>query len=541
MAGKLNIEEVKQKKDGLDVLADFSRYAETGFQTIDPEDFVRFRWYGVYQQRPNEGHFMMRLRIPNGDLTAEQTRKCAQLAIDHGRNLIDITTRQTFQYHWLTIQSIPVIFDELAKVGIVSTGACGDIARNFVGCPVAGIDAEEIIDASEPLVAASKRLIRDKEFSNLPRKYKISVSGCRIHCGQPDINCVGVFGAEMKVNGVAERGFGVKVGGGLSTRPYFGEDLGVFISPDEVEEVLVAITKVYRDAPELRQDRTRSRLKFLIHDPKIGIGIDGFKKRFLEAMGRNVREGGPFEIPRNTEHTDHLGIHRQKQHGLWYVGIGIRAGRNTGEDMLRFADLAEEFSGNKRIRLTRKQNLILTDIPDSKLGALKAKLDEYGFDYKPSVFKRALVSCTGIEFCNLAVTETKELARRVSLELEEKFPGAEKTVRIHFSGCPNNCGQNAIADIGLRGGKTKVDGQMVDAFDILVGGTTGANRAFGEVASKKVPATHLTEHIGRLYEHFTKWCHNGETFREYVDAHSLEQIDAVGRGLPVPEKPPATE
>jgi sulfite reductase beta subunit-like hemoprotein len=346
MAGKLNIEEVKQKKDGLDVLPDIYKYAETGFASIDPEDFVRFRWYGVYQQRPNEGHFMMRLRIPNGDLTAVQARKCAQLAVEHGRNLIDITTRQTFQYHWLTIQSIPRIFDELKQVGIVATGACGDIARNFVGCPVAGIDADEIIDASEPLKSASVRLIRDKEFSNLPRKYKISVSGCRIHCAQPDINCVGVFGAEHRVNGVLERGFGVKVGGGLSTRPYFGADLGIFIGPDEVEEVLVAITKVYRDAPELRQDRTRSRLKFLIHDPKIGIGIEGFKKRFLDAMGRDVRAGGPFEIPKNTEHTDHLGIHRQKQDGLWYVGIGIRVGRNTGEDMLRFADLAEEFSEN---------------------------------------------------------------------------------------------------------------------------------------------------------------------------------------------------
>jgi sulfite reductase beta subunit-like hemoprotein len=532
MAGKLNIEEVKKKKDGLDVIHDFARYAETGFETIDPEDFVRFRWYGVYQQRPNEGHFMMRLRIPNGDLTSVQARRCAELAVKHGRNLIDITTRQTFQYHWLTIQSIPVIFDELAKVGIVATGACGDIARNFVGCPVAGIDADEIIDASVPLVAASKRLIRDKEFSNLPRKYKISVSGCRIHCGQPDINCVGVFGAEQKIHGVTERGFGVKVGGGLSTRPYFGEDLGIFIGPDEVEEVLVAITKVYRDAPELRQDRTRSRLKFLIHDPKIGIGIDGFKKRFLEALGRTPREGGPFIIPRDTEQTDHLGIHRQKQDGLWFVGIGIRAGRNTGEDMIRFADLAEEFSENKRIRLTRKQNLILTDIPDSKLGSLKAKLDQYGFDYNPSVFKRALVSCTGIEFCNLAVSETKELARRVSTELEERFPGAEKTVRIHFSGCPNNCGQNAIADIGLRGGKTKVNGEMVDAFDILVGGTTGVNRAFGEVAIKKVPATELTNHISRIYEDFTKWCTNGETFRDYVDAHTMEHINQIGTAAP---------
>ena len=417
-------------------------------------------------------------------------------------------------------------------MGLGSTGSCGDIARNIVGCPLAGIGADELFDVHDLVQELSRFMVRDKTFSNMPRKYKISISACPIHCAQPQINDCAFYGMQREKDGKVENGFGVLVGGGLSTKPYFGADLGVFVPVEMVRDVLVAISEIYRDAQELRQDRGRARLKFLVHDPKIGIGAEAFRARVEEKIGMRLPDAPPPSWPRHAE-SDHLGIAPQKQEGYWYVGIGVRAGRLTGDEVIQIADLAEEFSDRKMIRNTNKQNFIITYIPEAKLETLKARLDELELDYRPSVFKRSLISCTGIEFCNLAVTETKELGRRVSRELEERFPLATRPIRIHFSGCPNNCGQNAIADIGLRGMLTKVDGQLVHAFDILVGGATGADKAFAEVCTKRFPADRIGWAIGNLYEDFVKWADagNGETFFDYVRAHSLQELDAIARGV----------
>lgn len=535
---KVNVEELKRRKDGLDVIHDILRYGTSGYESIDPLDFPLFRWWGLYQQRPNEGHFMLRLKVPNGQLTAEKLQTIGKISQDFGRNLIDITTRQTFQYHWLRIDNIPTIFERLDKVGMTTSGACGDISRNIVGCPVAGIDANEILNGQPVLDRCSALLTKNKEFSNLPRKFKVSLSGCHIHCAQPDINCIGFYGARMG----DEVGFGLKVGGGLSTNPYFGHDMNVFLSEEEVPTVLIALTEMFRDADVLRQNRGRARFKFLLSDPKIGIGPVEFKRQLQEKLGRELRPGGPFESSRDAE-TDHLGIQKQKQEGLCYVGVGVRAGRLSGDKVLRIADITAEFSTKQSVRNTAKQNFIITDVPEDRLEELKTQLDAAELDYKPSVFKRSLISCTGIEFCNLAVTETKEVGRRVSRELEERFPEAARNVRIHFSGCPNNCGQNAIADIGLRGGRTKnAEGVMVEAFDILVGGTTGEQRAFAELCTRKFPSDQIATAIGNLYQAFDEWAANDdEYFQDFVRAHTKEQLDAIARGLPVPEAAPAPQ
>lgn len=536
MAAKLDIEAIKKEKDGLDVIHDIRRYASEGFATIDPKDFPLFRWYGLYQQRPNEGHFMLRVKVPGGRLSTVQLREIGQIAIDHGRDLADITTRQTFQYHWLTIDKVPEVFERLQAVGIITAGACGDITRNIVSCPVAGMDADEILDAQPLVEEMTTFMSTNKDFSNFPRKYKVSISGCGIHCAQPEINCLSFYGARRTAaDGNVEAGFGLMVGGGLSTRPFFGSDMRTFIRPDQVKRTMVAVSEIYRDALALRQDRGRARLKFLLHDPKIGIGAEKFREMLQEKLDFQLPESGPYPFPDQAE-CDHLGIRRQKQDGLWYVGVGVRAGRLTGDKLKRIADLADEFSVEKQIRTTCKQNFIVPHVPEDKLEALKARLTELGLDWKPSVFKRALVSCTGTEFCNLAVTETKEVGRRVSRELEARFPDATRNLRVHFSGCPNNCGQNAIADIGLRGGKTKgADGVMVEAFDILVGGGTGAQRAFGEVCTKKFPSDTIATAIGNLYQGFIDWtADDTRTFYDYVNSHAPEQLDAVARGLPVP-------
>lgn len=528
----LNIEEIKAKKDGLDVLPDLLRYAETGFDTIPPEDFALFRWYGLYQQRPNEGHFMLRIKVPNGQVSSEQLRCLGNIAVEFGQDLIDITTRQDFQYHWLTIDKIPTIFDRLKDVGMTTSGACGDITRNVVGCPVTGITKDEYFDSYQTALDITALMVNNKEFSNMPRKYKFSVCSCHMQCAQPEINEVGFYGVKKgdKV------GYGLMVGGGLSTKPYFGAEMGVFVNPgDETIKVAHAISSIYRDTNILRENRGKARLKFYLHDPKIGIGGPAFRELIEERLGYKLEEGVPNPAPREAE-TDHLGIHEQKQEGYYYVGLGVRAGRLTGKKLLALADIVEEFSDTKVGRNTNKQNFIITHVPAAKLDALKVRLDEAGFDYKPSVFKRSLISCTGIEFCNLAVTETKEVGRRVSRELEERFPEAARNVRIHFSGCPNNCGQNAIADIGLRGMKTKgPDGVMIEAYDILVGGGTGNDRAFSEVCVKKYPGHDIATAIGNLYEAYCNWASNGQTFRDFVRAHSKEVLGAIAKNEPLPE------
>ncbi|MBX7245572.1 MAG: hypothetical protein K1X53_08730 [Candidatus Sumerlaeaceae bacterium] len=526
-------EERKLRKDGLDVFNDFARYAQTGFDTIEPDDMALFRWYGVYQQRPNSGHFMLRIKVPNGILSAAQLREVGKIANDHGRGLADITTRQNFQFHWLTIDVIPGVFDRLKAVGISTSGACGDITRNVVGCPVAGLDADEYFDASAINRQISDYFVGNKAFSNLPRKYKMSVAGCHIHCAQPDINCLGLYGTERTVNGKREVGFGLKVGGGLSTRPIFAADMETFIKPDEVMPVVLAISELYRDSEVLRRDRKMARLKFLISDPKIGVGGERFREMIEEKIGRKL-ERHVSVIPRHTE-ADHLGIRPQKQEGLYYVGIGVTVGRMNGDLLQRVADIADEFSLEKQIRNTNKQNFIIPHVPEDKVGKLQERLRETGLDYTPSVFKRAVVSCTGIEFCNLAITETKEFAKFIAEGLEQRIPGASRNVRIHFSGCPNNCGQNAIADIGLRGMSTKVDGQMVEAYDVLLGGTTGAARAFAEKASSKILKDNVLDAIARLYQAYLDWAKGDDTFHEFVKAHTKEQLDAIARGNPVPE------
>lgn len=535
MADKIDIEQLKKEKDGLDILPDLLKYAETGFASIDANAFPLFRWYGLYQQRPNEGHFMLRIKVPNGHVTSEQARTLAEISIEHGRDLIDITTRQDFQYHWLTIESIPDVFSRVAKVGMTTAGACGDIARNIIGCPVAGITQDEYFDSYPVVQQVNTMLAGNREFSNMPRKYKISICSCHMQCSQAEINEVGLYGVVK--NG--ENGYGLMVGGGLSTKPYFGADLDVFIRPDEVVEVVRAISELYRDADILRKNRGQARLKFLIHDPKIGIGGPAFRTMIEEKLGRKLEDGVPNPAPRDAE-TDHLGIHPQKQPGYYYVGIGVRAGRLTGQQLLKIADILDEFSDTKVMRNTKKQNFIITHVPEAKLEALKQRLNKDGFSYEPSVFKRALVSCTGTEFCNLAVTETKEVGRRVTRELEARFPEAAKNVRIHFSGCPNNCGQNAIADIGLRGMRTKgPDGTMIEAYDILVGGGTGAERAFSEVVVKKFHGYKIAEAIGNLYEAYCNWSSSDEQiFRDFVHAHSKEQLNAIALGEPMPEAAP---
>jgi ferredoxin-nitrite reductase len=510
-------EKLKLEKDGLDVIHDLYRYAKTGFASIEETDFERLKWYGVYRQKPKEsGFFMMRTKLPGGQINAAQARTLSRIADKFGHGFCDITTRQTIQMHWLRIENFPEIFAELDAVGITTSGACGDDTRNVVGCPVTGIDPAEIIDATAQLQEVSAHMTNNREFSNLPRKFKISVSGCCIRCAQPDINCCALFGLKRG----DEAGYGIMVGGGLSSAPHLAQTLPFFIKPEQVWPVVKAVSEIFRDEG-YRLKRNRARFKFLVAD----WGAEKMAAAVQERLDFKLDAHSDFEVPKDQE-TDHLGVHAQKQAGLHWIGINFAGGRIRNSQLEKIANLAEKYaaSGKDAIRLTAKQNLLMLNIPGANLPALKADLDAEGLVYNSSNFRQGCVACTGIEFCNLAVAETKNRMIALVDQLEAASGWYKGKIRIHFSGCPSSCGQHQIADIGFRGARTKVDGQMVDAYDAFIGGRLGHNRRFNELLKGKILAKDVHLFIDKLLRFHDSRKIEGESFAEFCDRVPKEEI-----------------
>ena len=517
-------EKLKVVKDGLDVIHDIYRYAQIGFKAIPEDDFDRFKWYGVYRQRPKDsGYFMLRTKIPGGQLTSAQLAVMGGIAEDFGHGFGDITTRQTFQFHWLRIEDFPEVFERLKRVGITTSGACGDDTRNVVGCPVAGIDKNELIDATPQLHEISRHMTDNREFSDLPRKYKISVSGCCIHCAQPDINCVGIFGLQRTIDGKRETGFGIKVGGGLSSAPHLAQTLPIFLTPEDILPAVHHLSVIFRDFG-YREKRNHARFKFLVAD----WGPEKVLAKLEEISGRTFQRHSEFVFPDDPE-TDHLGVHEQKQPGLCYIGVCFAGGRTDGKQLNKLAELAKKYAqpGLDRINTTNKQNLILLNIPEKNLSALQAELDANGFSWRPSNFRQGCVSCTGMEFCNLAIAETKNRMMLLVGQLEHECAFYQDKIRIHFSGCPSSCGQHQVADIGFRGGVTRVSGVATECFDMFIGGKLGAGARFNELVKSKVLATDIHRTVGKLLRFYTSNRQPDEPFSAFASRTSKEQIKAA--------------
>lgn len=514
-------EKMKLEKDGLDVIHDIYRYAKLGFSAITDDDFDRMKWYGVYRQKPKDsGYFMMRTKIPGGQLTGDQAIVLSGLGDEYGHGFCDITTRQTIQYHWLRIEDVPPIFDALEKVGLITSGACGDITRNVACCPVSGINPHEIIDATPQMLEISRNLTNTKDFSNLPRKYKIGISGCPIHCHQPDINCLGMFGL---VNARGEVGYGVKVGGGLSSSPHMAQVLPVWFAPEQAWPVAKAITEVYRDEG-YRAKRNRARFKFLVAD----WGVEKILAEAETRLGYQLERHEDFVFPRDQE-TDHMGIHEQSEKGFYWVGLTFPGGRIRNGTLAAAGQLAKKYCqpGKDSIRLTNKQNLIIPFVPEANLPAMKEEMDRLGLIYESSNFRKGCVSCTGIEFCNLAVAETKNRMIELVDQLEATSGWYKDKIRVHFSGCPSSCGQHQIADIGFRGAKTKVDGRMVDAYDLFVAGRLGQNRRFNELLKGKILATDVHIVIDGLLKAYDAKKQGDEIFSEFLERTPKEELLAA--------------
>jgi len=487
------IEEYKSEKDGLDVLQEVPRYAVEGWEAITEGDRERLKWTGVFFRKQTPGHFMMRIRIPNGIGTAAQMRTIGEISAEFGKSFADITTRQQIQVRWFTIENVPEIWERLKAVGLVTLQTGMDNIRNVVGCPVAGLTPNELFDASPVVREFTTMFVGNKAFTNLPRKFNVTITACKENCTHAESQDIALTPATKEIHGCEISGFNVAVGGKMGSGGYrIASPLDLFVTPEEAAAVCSHIVLIFRDHGA-RETRTKARLAFLIED----WGVEKFRRELERQADRPLPTAG--KDARSPTHTDHIGVFRQKQQGLNYVGLAVPVGRMTTEQMLQVANLAENY-GSGQIRLTVGQNLIIPNVPDKKIGDLTAEPVLQELRYDPSEVMRGLVSCTGMDYCHFALIETKGWALKTARALETKL-GKTQPLRMHWSGCPAGCGNHAVADIGLLGKNIKLDSEVVEAVDVFVGGATGCEPNPPIKIMEDVPCEDLPDVLAGLARH----------------------------------------
>ena len=526
-------ERIKGSVNPWEILPEILADADRGPGGMSREDLdVRTRWWGIYPQGDGLGvrgggtdFFMVRIRIPGGRLSASQLAAIGSLSRLYARGTADITVRQNIQFHWVRPQDLRPLFDGLASAGLTTRGACGDDTRNITSCPVSDLLTEEREADRELLLAINAALNGNPLFYNLPRKFKITFAGCPCGCTYPEINDVGILPVTHPLHGP---GYAFRVGGGLATRPHLSLLLPRFFSPEAVVPALIAIATLFRDRNELRQSRERARLKFLFLEH--GWTVDSFASELERLLGRPLPDLHPAVTPSFIGRTgrDHLGIHPQRD-GRLFAGFSVAQGILDPERIARIAALAETY-GSGEIRLTPQQNLIIPGILEENSALLEFSAREAGLSPDPG-FDARIVSCTGKTFCRLALAETKELGKGLAETLSERFPLLSSVPYIHLSGCPNDCGQMRIADIGLTGIQGKNgDHGTEDGFELLLGGsmtgTLTVNRRTGVKLLKDQVAPFLT----RLLAFYESACHNGEDFRTFVERTGLDWVSVLDKG-----------
>jgi sulfite reductase (ferredoxin) len=528
------VERLKREKNAWERLDEIRDFARRGFDSIPPEWLATyFRFWGVYTQGDGAGaiggtggegkaipYFMVRIRIPNGLLLSHQARTIASAIEKYARGVADLTVRQNIQLHWVKIEELPDLLDQLWRAGLTTMGSCGDDTRNITGCPLAGVDADEVFDASPLALELNRFFVGNLEFYNLPRKFKISLTGCRVWCSYPEINDVGLTGVVRKKNGAEEQGFSLRIGGGLSTDPHLALKVNAFVQWNQVLPTVRAVAEIFRDSGILRESRDKARVKFLFL--KHGWDADSFLAEINRRLGFKldpaIAEEPPLDIYR-----DHVGIHAQKQAGYAYVGAAVIRGRITAAQLKAAADLSDQYATGE-LRTTNMQNLLVVNVPQKSAENLARELDGVGLHIGGSPFARGTVACSGTEFCKLAITETKGFARWLIEELDERLPGFEQQLRINITGCPNSCGQHWIADRGLEGKKIKVDGRFQDAYYFCVGGAVGQLQSIAKPIGYRCLASEVPDAIERLMKRYGDLRDGGENLRSFFARHTAEDI-----------------
>jgi sulfite reductase (ferredoxin) len=550
-------ERLKLAKNPWEAWEEVRQFAREGRAAVLPEwaEFY-FKWWGVYTQGDGAGvtggkdgvgkateYFMMRIGLPNGLLTSHQLRVIGELTKKYARNLSDITTRQNIQLHWLTIEALPEVVEALTEIGLSPKGACGDVLRNVTGCPLAGLDGHEIIDASPLAVEVAHGLTANPEFYNLPRKFKVSVTGCPLWCSYPEINDVALTAIRREVNGLEEIGYTLRVGGGLSTEPHIGVRIAAFIPQEKAYAVVEAVLRIFKEQAELRENRTRARIKYLFM--RHGWTAETMLEAIEAKLGYKLDPSPVDEdVVPDDVYRDHIGITPQKsasssQSGLSAVGASVMGGRLSGDQLIQLADLAEEF-GDGSLRATIMQNILVVNVPNARTRDLVHRLGEIGLHVEVTPFWRGAIACTGTEFCKLAIAETKAFSKWLTSEMEERLPGFDQQIKLHVTGCTNSCGQSWIADIGLEGKKIKKDGKMVDAFYFCVGGAVGKYARIARQIGYRAAAEDCPEAIERLLRAYLAAREPGEDLRAYfarTDDENLRSQLAGTWAAPVERDP----
>jgi len=511
-----SVERIKRDKPPLGIREELPALVAQGYERMAEEDVVRLQWWGLYHDKPKIGTFMLRVKIPSGIVVPARLRRIGEVANRYGRGDAELTTRQCIQLHWLELDQLANVFAELEEAGITSAGGCGDTVRNITGCPLAGLAADELFDSTPVIDAATREFYGNPAWANLPRKHKYSIASCPDRCNAPEINCVSLVGVVHEGRG----GYGVLVGGGLSSVPRLARDLGVFVPKEEAIEILGAVTSVWSEDLKYRMSRVKARLKFMVDD----LGADGLLERVEAKVGRRLER---FELPPIAAHPSaHVGVHAQRRDGLSTIGVPVRLGLTSGDQLIAVADLVEELGGD--VRLTRQQNLVLTGVPNERVDETLDRLASLGLPLEANEIWANSIACTGEPHCNFSVGETKTRLEVLVRHLEAMFGPAVGGLRLHLDGCPHACAQHWVGDLGFQAttGKDE-DGNRVPAYDVFVRGSLGPQPAIGGSLFRRIPSDRLEPAVEGLVRGWLDQRTEGETFTDFQRRLSDDELGAL--------------
>ncbi len=529
-----SIEQLKREKFPLDIVDELPELIDLGYEAVPEEDIVLLNWWGLTHDKPKTGTFMVRIKVPGGILTADQLRGVGKVAVDYGKNYTELTTRQGIQLHWVTLAELPDVLRLIQETGLTTVGGEGDTVRNITGCPVAGISKDELWDVRPIIDEAAEYFYGNREYSNLPRKHKFTIASCPHQCNAPEIHDVALIAAEKD----GRRGFGLRVGGGLSSTPRLARDIGVFVPEDEAIDILRAATDVWQEDPKYRISRAKARIKFMVDDH----GPEGFRKLIEDRLGRELED---FDAPQPIEEANHLGVHEQAQEGYYYAGFSIPMGWVSGDQCQEIADVVEEAGAD--VRFTRRQNFIIGNIPEDELDDVLDGVGEAGFPMERNQVYGSSIACTSHRFCNYSVAETKGKLEHILEKLDERFGDDIRGLKIFMDGCPHACAHHWVGDIGLQGTTARTDdGNKIEAYDITLRGGLGDQTDIGRPLLRRIPSEETDGMIIRLVEAWVERRRslNGDgprySFRHFVDEladDELRDIASGGDEIPGQEPP----
>ena len=514
-----SVERLKHDLFPSELTNQWQRLVDTSYEKLPEEDIVRLQWFGMYHDKPKIGTFMMRVKIPSGILSADGLRVIGEISEEFGRGEGELTTRQNIQLHYITLDKAPQIFERLKSVGLTTMGGCGDVVRNITGCPVAGVDRDELFDVTGEVRAAAEFFFGNREYSDLPRKHKISIASCVHQCNAPEINCVSLIAMIRD----EREGFAIRVGGGQSSTPRLSRHLGVFITRQQVIPTLRAILDVWRLTTEYRISRVKARLKFMIDD----YGVEEFRKLVEARLGFVLENLDDMPLPEIE--SDHMGIHAQKQDGLFYVGFPVYLGLMSGKQMREIGELAASYGGD--IRLTRRQNFIMAGIPEARLQDVIARIGEIGFPLDANGLYASSIGCIGDPHCNYAVTPTKTKLASIIDRLATQFGNDVGDLKLNLDGCPHACAQHWTGDIGLQGTTGRGSkGEPLEAFDIILRGGLGKDAAIGKPLLRRVPSELVEDYVARLFAGYLAQRGDDETFSHFCVRTPDNDLVALAQG-----------